>query len=415
MSNKKKVVLAFSGGLDTSVILKWLQVRGEWDVITFTADVGQGGEVRAAREKALQLGVQAQNIHIVDLKDEFVEDYVAPVFRANAAYEGIYLMGTPIARPLIARKQVELAERTGAVAVAHGATGKGNDQIRFELTYLAVAPDIQIVAPWREWDFKGRSDLVRFAQENGVPVAVEQDGGAKYSSDVNLVHATAEGRELEDPWHAPGPNAYTWVRSLQAAPDEPEIITLDFERGDPVAIDGDHLRPAVLLQRLNALGAKHGIGRIDIVDTRYLGIKSRGLFETPGGTIWQVAHRAMESITLDRGEAHLKDELMPRYAELIYNGYWHAPERALLQTLIDESQKYVSGQVRLQLYKGNVLVQGRRSQFSLYDAGLSSFETERGFHAADATGFIALNALRLRLLAKRSSGLAQAKKVGAHQ
>lgn len=399
---KSKVVLAFSGGLDTSVILKWLQLHKNYEVVTFTADVGQGDEVEAAREKALMLGVKPENIHTMNLKNEFVERYVMPVFRSNAVYEGHYLMGTPIARPLIARKQIELAKSIGANAVAHGATGKGNDQIRFELTYFALEPSINVIAPWREWNFKGRADLMAFARENGVPVEMANDGTAQYSSDVNMVHATAEGRELEDPWKSPDPKSYSWVTSLENTPDQAEVITVSFERGDPVAVNGERLHPEKLLEVLNEIGAKHGVGRVDIVDTRYIGIKSRGLFETPGGTIWRYAHRAIESITLDKGVLQLKDELMPKYAELIYNGYWHAPERELLQALFDRSQKYVTGDVRLNLFKGNVIVEGRRSPFSLYDSALSSFEGESDFLPTDATGFIMLNALRLRLLARRA-------------
>jgi argininosuccinate synthase len=392
----RKIVLAFSGGLDTSVILKWLQLEYEAEIVTFTADLGQGVEVEEARHKALALGVKPENIFIEDLRDELVADYAFPMYRANAAYEGNYLMGTPIARPLVAKRQIEIAREVGADAVAHGATGKGNDQLRFELAYYALAPDIQVIAPWREWTMAGRAELIEFADLHGVSVAKDKRGAAPYSADSNLLHISCEGKSLEDPWLTPEDDAWVRVTSPQDAPDRPTTIEVEFSKGDPVAIDGVALHPVALLSRLNELGAENGIGRIDIVDTRYVGMKCRGLFETPGGTIWLQAHRAVESITLDRGEAHLKDELMPRYAELIYNGYWFSPEREMLQALIDKSQERVTGTVRLTLYKGNVIVEGRKSPNSLYRRDLVSFDEGGGYQQHDATGFIRINALRLR-------------------
>jgi argininosuccinate synthase len=400
MGNTKprKIVLAFSGGLDTSVILKWLQLEYDAEIVTFTADLGQGEELEIARQRALALGIKPENIFIEDLQHELVAEYAFPMYRANAAYEGHYLMGTPIARPLVAKRQIEIARQVGADAVAHGATGKGNDQLRFELGYYALAPDIQVIAPWREWDMVGRSDLIAFADAHGIEVAKDKRGEAPYSADANLLHISCEGKSLEDPWLTPEDDAWVRVTSPQDAPDRPTTIEIEFANGDPVAIDGEAMDPVDLLTRLNELGSANGIGRIDIVDTRYVGMKCRGLFENPGGTIWQYAHRAVESITLDRGEAHLKDELMPRYAELIYNGYWFSPEREMLQALIDKSQERVNGTVRLKLYKGNVIVEGRRSPNSLYSQGLVSFEEGGGYQQHDATGFIRLNALRLRRL-----------------
>ncbi|MEV7674464.1 MULTISPECIES: argininosuccinate synthase [unclassified Streptomyces] len=398
MSKPRKIVLAFSGGLDTSVILKWLQIEYGAEIVTFTADLGQGEELEEARQKALALGVKPENIFIEDLRPELVADYAFPMYRANAAYEGNYLMGTPIARPLVAKRQIEIARAVGADAVAHGATGKGNDQLRFELAYYALAPDIQVIAPWREWDLEGRAQLIKFADEHGIPVAKDKRGEAPYSADSNMLHISCEGKTLEDPWLTPEDDAWVRTKSPEEAPDRPTVIEVDFVKGDPVAIDGEALDPVALLARLNELGAENGIGRIDIVDTRYVGMKCRGLFETPGGTIWLQAHRAVESLTLDRGEAHLKDELMPRYAELIYNGYWFSPEREMLQALIDKSQERVTGTVRLKLYKGNVIVEGRKSPNSLYSQDLVTFEEGGPYRQSDATGFIRINALRLRQL-----------------
>ncbi|WNF29192.1 argininosuccinate synthase [Streptomyces sp. C11-1] len=398
MSKPRKIVLAFSGGLDTSVILKWLQIEYGAEIVTFTADLGQGEELEIARERALALGVKPENIYIDDLRDELVRDYAFPMYRGNAAYEWNYLMGTPIARPLVAKRQIEIAREVGADAVAHGATGKGNDQLRFELAYYALAPDIQVIAPWREWDMGGRAQLIAFADRHDIPVAKDKRGEAPYSADANLLHISCEGKTLEDPWLTPEDDAWVRTKSPEEAPDRPTTIEVDFVKGDPVAIDGERLDPVSLLTRLNELGAENGIGRIDIVDTRYVGMKCRGLFETPGGTVWLHAHRAIESITLDRGEAHLKDELMPRYAELIYNGYWFSPEREMLQALIDKSQERVTGTVRLKLYKGNVIVEGRRSPNSLYSQDLVTFEEGGPYRQDDATGFIRLNALRLRQL-----------------
>ncbi|MCG8593883.1 MAG: argininosuccinate synthase [Kiloniellales bacterium] len=398
MSEIKKVVLAYSGGLDTSVILKWLQETYGCEVVTFTADLGQGEELEPARRKAEMLGVRPENIFIEDLREDFVRDYVFPMFRANAVYEGTYLLGTSIARPLIAKRQIEIAEETGADAVAHGATGKGNDQVRFELGYYALNPDIKVVSPWREWDLTSRQALIDFAEKHQIPIAKDKRGEAPFSVDANLLHVSAEGKVLEDPWEAPEEYVFSRSVSPEAAPDDPTIIDVEFEEGDAVAINGKRLSPDALLTRLNELGGANGIGRLDLVENRFVGMKSRGVYETPGGTILLHAHRAMESITLDRGAAHLKDELMPRYAELIYNGFWFSPEREMLQALIDKSQKMVTGAVQLKLYKGNVIVQGRRSPLSLYSEEHVTFEEDAVYNQRDAQGFIRLNALRLRLL-----------------
>jgi argininosuccinate synthase len=396
----KKVVLAYSGGLDTSVILKWLQETYGCEVVTFTADIGQGEELEPARAKAEMLGVR--DIYIEDLRDEFVRDFVFPMFRANALYEGQYLLGTSIARPLIAKRQIEIARATGADAVAHGATGKGNDQVRFELTYYALEPDIRVIAPWREWDLNSRKALIDFAEKHQIPIARDKRGEAPFSQDANLLHVSAEGKALEDPAQEPEEFVYTRTVSPEEAPDAPTYVTVEFEGGDPVALDGRRLGPAALLAGLNALGGANGIGRVDLVENRFVGMKSRGVYETPGGTILLAAHRGIESITLDRGAAHLKDELMPRYAELIYNGFWFAPEREMLQAAIDRSQENVSGEVRLKLYKGNVSVVGRKSARSLYSLEHVTFEEDAVYDQRDAQGFIRLNALRLRLLGKRS-------------
>ena len=400
----KKIVLAFSGGLDTSIILRWLQSEYDCEVVTFTADLGQGEEIEVARTKALALGVKPENIFIEDLRDELVRNYTMPVYRANAVYEGHYLMGTPIARPLVAKRQIEIALAVGADAVAHGATGKGNDQLRFELGYYALAPDIKVIAPWREWTLTSRTDLLNYANKHGIPVNKDKRGAPPYSADANIMSISAEGKALEDPWVTPDEDVFTRSVSPQDAPDHSTIIEIEFEHGDPVAVDGIRFSPAELLVLLNKLGGENGIGRLDIVDTRYIGMKSRGIFETPGGTIWQVAHRALESITLDRGQSHLKDEMMPRYAELIYNGYWFSPERKMLQALIDKSQEYVTGTVRLKLYKGNVIVEGRKSPYSLYSLSHVTFEKDHVYDQSDATGFIKLHALRLRLLAQVHAG-----------
>ena len=401
MSAVRKVVLAYSGGLDTSVILKWLQETYGCEVVTFTADIGQGEEVEAAREKAKALGVR--EIFIEDLREEFVGDYVFPMFRANAVYEGEYLLGTSIARPLIAKRQVEIAHETDADAVAHGATGKGNDQVRFELGYYGLASEIRVIAPWREWDLDSREALLAYAEQHGIAVERKAGGGSPYSMDANLLHISYEGGVLEDPWAEPEPSMWRWTVSPEQAPDRARYVNLDFERGDVVAIDGQALSPAEVLATLNLLGAEHGVGRLDIVENRYVGMKSRGCYETPGGTVMLKAHRAIESITLDREVAHLKDEIMPRYASLVYNGYWWSPERALLQRLIDSSQANVNGRVRLKLYKGGVQVVGRASASdSLFDAGLATFEGDAGaYRQADAEGFIRLNALRLRVDSRR--------------
>ncbi len=400
-----KVVLAYSGGLDTSIILKWLQETYGTEVVTFTADLGQGGEIEPAREKALMLGIKPENIYIEDLREEFVRDYVFPMFRANALYEGVYLLGTSIARPLIAKKQIEIARATGAGAVCHGATGKGNDQVRFELSYYALEPGIKIIAPWREWQFKSREDLIEFAARHQIPVAKDKRGEAPFSVDANLLHSSSEGKVLEDPAVEPPDYVYQRTISPEQAPDAATIVTIGFEKGDPVSLDGKKLSPATLLAKLNDLGRDNGIGRVDLVENRFVGMKSRGVYETPGGTILWHAHRAIESLTLDRGAMHLKDELMPRYAELVYNGFWFSPEREMLQALIDKSQEPVDGDVRLKLYKGNVIVIGRESPKSLYSSTLVTFEDDRGaYDQKDAEGFIKLNALRLRTLAMRDRG-----------
>ena len=401
--NPKKVVLAYSGGLDTSIILKWLQTELGAEVVTFTADLGQGEEVEPARAKAELLGIRPENIHIEDLREEFVRDYVFPMFRANTVYEGQYLLGTSIARPLIAKRQVEIARAVGADAVCHGATGKGNDQVRFELAYYALEPDIKVVAPWREWDFASREALIRFAEEHQIPIARDKRGESPFSVDANLLHSSSEGKVLEDP--AVEAPEYVHQRTIapEDAPDRPTVIEIGFEAGDPVSIDGETLSPAALLTRLNELGRDNGIGRLDLVENRFVGMKSRGIYETPGGTILLAAHRGIESITLDRGAMHLKDEIMPRYAGLIYNGFWFSPEREMLQALIDKSQEHVSGTVRMKLYKGNATVIGRDSALALYDQDLVTFEEgSSGYDQRDAAGFIRLNALRLRIAAARA-------------
>jgi argininosuccinate synthase len=396
----KKVVLAYSGGLDTSIILKWLQETYGCEVVTFTADLGQGEELEPARKKAEMLGIK--EIFVEDLREEFVRDFVFPMFRANALYEGVYLLGTSIARPLIAKRQIEIAKATGADAVAHGATGKGNDQVRFELTYYALNPDIKVIAPWREWDLKSRSDLIEFAEKHQIPVAKDKRGEAPFSVDANLLHSSSEGKVLEDPGKEPPPYVYQRTLSPEEAPDKAVEITIGFEKGNPVSINGTRLSPAQLLTELNAYGKENGIGRVDLVENRFVGMKSRGVYETPGGTILLAAHRAMESLTLDREAMHLKDSLMPRYAELIYYGFWFSPEREMLQALIDKSQEHVEGEVTLKLYKGNVIVIGRSSPKSLYASKIVTFEDDAGaYDQKDAEGFIKLNALRLRLLGKR--------------
>jgi argininosuccinate synthase len=398
----KRVVLAYSGGLDTSIILKWLQTTYGCEVVTFTADLGQGEELEPARKKAELLGVKPENIFIEDLREEFVRDYVFPMFRANAQYEGLYLLGTSIARPLIAKRLVEIARQVGADAIAHGATGKGNDQVRFELAAYALDPDIKVIAPWREWEFASRNALIAFAEKNQIPIAKDKRGDAPFSTDANLLHISSEGKVLEDPAEEVPNYVYSRTLDPEKAPDKATIVEIAFEKGDPVAIDGKTLSPAALLAALNKLGHDNGIGRLDLVENRFVGMKSRGMYETPGGTILLAAHRAIESITLDRGAAHLKDELMPRYAELIYNGFWFSPEREMLQVLIDKSQEYASGRVRLKLYKGNVILIGRDSPYSLYDQDLVTFEEGAvAYDHNDAGGFIKLNALRLRTLAKR--------------
>jgi argininosuccinate synthase len=405
-SNVKKVVLAYSGGLDTSIILKWLQTTYRCEVVTFTADLGQGEELEPARKKAELLGIKPENIFIEDLREEFVRDYVFPMFRANTVYEGQYLLGTSIARPLIGKKQIEIAEKVGADAVAHGATGKGNDQVRFELTYYALKPDVTVIAPWREWDLTSRTKLIEFAEKNQIPIAKDKRGDAPFSVDANLLHASSEGKVLEDPAQEVPDYVYSRTDDPEAAPDKPTVITVDFERGDAVAIDGRKLSPATLLTRLNELGKVNGIGRLDLVENRFVGMKSRGMYETPGGTILLAAHRGIEQITLDRGAAHLKDELMPKYAELIYNGFWFSPEREMLQAAIDRSQEFVTGRVRLKLYRGNVAVIGRESPYSLYDQDLVTFEEGAvAYDHRDAAGFIRLNALRLRTLGQRKKKL----------
>jgi argininosuccinate synthase len=405
-SDINRVVLAYSGGLDTSTILKWLQTTYRCEVVTFTADLGQGEELGPARDKALLLGIKPEHIFIEDVREEFVRDYVFPMFRANALYEGQYLLGTSIARPLIAKKQIEIAEKVGADAVAHGATGKGNDQVRFELAYYALKPDEKVIAPWREWDLTSRTKLIEFAEEHQIPIARDKRGEAPFSVDANLLHASSEGKVLEDPaQEVPG---YVYSRTVdpEMAPDQPTYITVTFEHGDAIAIDGEKMSPATLLARLNDLGRINGIGRLDLVENRFVGMKSRGMYETPGGTILHAAHRGIEQITLDRGAMHLKDELMPKYAELVYNGFWFAPEREMLQAAIDRSQELVSGEVRLKLYKGNVAVVGRHSPYSLYDQDLVTFEEGAvAYDHRDAQGFIRLNALRLRTLGQRRKKL----------
>ncbi|MBI1364493.1 MAG: argininosuccinate synthase [Alphaproteobacteria bacterium] len=400
LKDVKKVVLAYSGGLDTSVILKWLQVEYGCEVVTFTADLGQGEELEPARAKAERAGVR--EIYIEDLREEFVRDFVFPMFRANAQYEGLYLLGTSIARPLIAKRLVEIARETGADAIAHGATGKGNDQVRFELNAYALNPDIRVIAPWREWDLNSRQKLIAFAEAHQIEIAKDKRGEAPFSVDANLLHTSSEGKVLEDPAE-PAPD-YVYQRTVdpEAAPDAPETIEIGFEKGDPVSINGVRLSPAALLTKLNELGRKHGVGRLDLVENRFVGMKSRGVYETPGGTILLAAHRGVESITLDRGAAHLKDELMPRYAEMIYNGFWFAPEREMLQALIDKSQEFVAGTVKVKLYKGSASVVGRTSPNSLYSMAHVTFEEDAVYDQKDAEGFIKLNALRLKLLARRS-------------
>ena len=399
----KKVVLAYSGGLDTSIILKWLQDTYRCEVVTFTADLGQGEELAPAREKALMLGIKPENIFIEDLREEFVRDFVFPMFRANTVYEGQYLLGTSIARPLIAKAQIEIARKVGADAVSHGSTGKGNDQVRYELSYYALEPDIRIIAPWREPDFfKSREAMLDYAERHQIPIAKDKRGEAPFSVDANLLHSSSEGKVLEDPASEAPEFVHQRTIAPEDAPDRPHFFTMDFENGDPVAIDGERLSPAALLTRLNQLGHDNGVGRLDLVENRFVGMKSRGVYETPGGTILLAAHRGIESITLDRGSMHLKDELMPRYAELIYNGFWFTPEREMLQAAIDASQAMVSGQVRVKLYKGNVTVVGRTSPYSLYDQDLVTFEEGNvAYDHRDATGFIRLNALRLMVKARR--------------
>ena len=400
MHKPKKVVLAYSGGLDTSIILKWLQTEYACEVVTFTADLGQGEELNPAREKAELLGIKSTNIYIEDLREEFVSDFVFPMFRCNALYEGLYLLGTSIARPLISKRLVEIAEETGADAIAHGATGKGNDQVRFELSAYALNPNIQVIAPWREWSLTSRSRLIKFAEENQIPIAKDKRGEAPFSVDANLLHTSSEGKILEDPSVAAPEYVYQRTINPENAPEVPEFIEIEFLNGDAVAINGHQMSPAKILTKLNERGGAHGIGRLDLVEGRFIGMKSRGIYETPGGTILLEAHRGIEQITLDRGAAHLKDELMPKYAELIYNGFWYSPEREMLQSLIDKSQKYVSGTVRLKLYKGSVNTVGRWSEYSLYSEKHVTFEDDAGaYDQNDAAGFIQLNALRLKLLA----------------
>ena len=409
MSKKdiKKVVLAYSGGLDTSIILKWLQDEYDAEVITFTADLGQGEEVEPARAKAIACGIKPENVYILDVKEEFVKDYVFPMFRANAIYEGEYLLGTSIARPLIAKKLVEIANEKGAQAVSHGATGKGNDQVRFELGALALNPDLKVIAPWREWELNSRESLLEYAKKHNIEISqkhVDENGNPKispYSMDANLLHISYEGLHLENPANEPEETMWLWTTSPEKAPDQAEIIEIEYKNGDPIALNGEKLSPANLLESLNKLGNKHGIGRVDIVENRYVGMKARGCYETPGGTIMLKAHRAIESLTLDREAAHLKDELMPRYAKLIYQGYWFSPEREMLQAAIDATQKNVEGKVRLKLYKGNVMVVGRESSKSLYDDAYSTFEKDEVYNQKDAEGFIRLNALRLVIAGKK--------------
>ncbi len=397
----KKVVLAYSGGLDTSVILKWLQTTYNCEVVTFTADLGQGEELEPARQKAELLGIK--DIYIDDLREEFVRDFVFPMFRANAVYEGQYLLGTSIARPLISKRQIEIAKEVGADAVAHGATGKGNDQVRFELGYYALNPDIKVIAPWREWDLNSRTKLIDFAEKNQIPIPKDKRGEAPFSVDANLLHISAEGKALEDPWEEAGEYVYSRTVAPEDAPNEPTYIEIEYEKGDPVGLNGKRLSPATMLTELNKLAGDNGIGRLDLVEGRFVGMKSRGIYETPGGTIMLEAHRGIEQITLDRGAMHLKDDIMPRYAELIYNGLWFSPEREMLQALIDKSQEKVCGVVRLKLYKGRVSVVGRKSKFSLYSMEHVTFEEDTVYDQRDAEGFIKLNALRLRLLHRQKS------------
>jgi len=407
MSEIKKVVLAYSGGLDTSVILKWLQDTYRCEVVTFTADIGQGEELEPARKKALQLGIKSENIFIDDLREEFVRDFVFPMFRANTVYEGEYLLGTSIARPLIAKRQIEIAQKSNAQAVSHGATGKGNDQVRFELGYYALNPSIKVIAPWREWDLLSREKLMAYAEKHGIPVDMKhKQGGSPYSMDANLLHISFEGRHLENPAAEPEESMWRWTVSPEKAPDDAECLDIEFERGDIVGLSGSRMSPAQVLTKLNELGGRHGIGRLDLVENRYVGMKSRGCYETPGGTIMLKAHRAIESITLDREVAHLKDDLMPRYASMIYNGYWWSPERQALQVLIDHTQKKVNGWVRVKLYKGNVIIVGRDSKTdSLFDPSIATFEDDKGaYDQKDAAGFIKLNALRMRIAAKLGGG-----------
>jgi argininosuccinate synthase len=391
----KKVVLAYSGGLDTSIILRWLQDNYGCEIVTFTADVGQGEELEPARKKAEMMGIK--EIFVDDLKEEFVKDFVFPMMRANALYEGVYLLGTSIARPLIAKRQIEIAEQTGADAVCHGATGKGNDQVRFELTYYALKPNVKIIAPWREWDLTSRTKLIEYAEKHQIPIATDKRGEAPYSMDANLLHISYEGKALEDPWIEPDEEMYRLTVSPQKAPDKPEYVEIEFEMGNAVAVNGQRLSPANLLAKLNEIAGRNGVGRVDLVENRFVGMKSRGAYETPGGTLLHMGHRAVESLTLDRGASHLKDELMPRYAELIYNGFWYAPERLALQALIDQTQERVSGTVRLKLYKGSAIVAGRKSPHSLYRLDYVTFEEDSVYDQHDAEGFIKLNALRLRL------------------
>ncbi|MEE2693921.1 MAG: argininosuccinate synthase [Pseudomonadota bacterium] len=399
MGKVTKVVLAYSGGLDTSVILKWLQENYDCEVVTFTADLGQGEELSQTREKASAMGVS--EIYIEDLREEFVRDYVFPMFRANAIYEGVYLLGTSIARPLIAKRQIEIAETTGADAVAHGATGKGNDQVRFELGYYSLNPDIRVISPWREWDMDSRKALIEYAARQRISIPSDKQGEPPYSTDANLLHISYEGKVLEDPWERPDESMFEWTVSPEQAPDQPQILEIGFQHGNAVSLNDKELTPASLLARLNEIGGSNGVGRSDIVESRFVGMKSRGVYETPGGTILLVAHRAMESLTLDRAEMHLKDELMPRYAELIYNGLWWSPERQMLQAAIDQTQTTVTGTVRLKLYKGNVIVEGRKAPRSLYDPEIATFEEDSVYNQKDAEGFIKLNALRLRTLKKQ--------------
>jgi argininosuccinate synthase len=407
-SPPKKVVLAYSGGLDTSIILKWLQTEYRAEVVTFTADLGQGEEVEPARRKAELLGIKPENIFIDDLREEFVRDFVFPMFRANTVYEGQYLLGTSIARPLIAKRQIEIARAVGADAVCHGATGKGNDQVRFELGYYALEPDIRVIAPWREWEFASREQLIDFAEKHQIPISKDKKGEAPFSIDANLLHSSSEGKVLEDPAVEAPEYVHQRTISPEDAPDKATVVEIEFERGDPVAIDGERLSPASLLTRLNQLGHDNGIGRLDLVENRFVGMKSRGVYETPGGTILLAAHRGIESITLDGGAMHLKDEIMPRYAKLIYNGFWFSPEREMLQALIDKSQEHVSGKVRMKLYKGNATVIGRESPAAIYDQDLVTFEEgSSSYDQRDAAGFIRLNALRLRIAAARDRRLAK--------